>query len=359
LFLLAGILFQSVAKKLLILLLVLFFLCFGIGIVIFSFANLRKARVVLVPSSSPSPTVQPTPASTPSHTPLPSPSPKPIARARAVFPKSAFSQKISTSATYIKEDRIGTIRPALEAYSQPIYRTSDNALPLVNVVNKYGGRTENWPIPTSIKTSTGEDNTMSVIHTGQGKVFDFWNAQWQADGSISAGGMKDFLLSGDGLSHPSNQRVTAAGFSHLAGTVIAEDLPKGNSIIPHALVLSLPHQLIKRDAFIAPAIGGEATKDNTGDIPLGVRYALPKTINVEDLKVHPFTKVLVRTLQEYGAIVSDRNNAGQYKGKYVATLKIEVGLLRKLYGKNQDALNPTIQQEMYNIIQEHGLHRVN
>jgi hypothetical protein len=327
---------------------------------------MRKKSSVQSTSMSVSPTLLPTPSVSPSPSPTPSPSPSPSPKPIGfrLFSGSVFTKKIPATAKYSKEERIGTIRPTTEEYAEPIYRTSDNNLPLVKVVNRYGGRTVEWPIPVAIKTAPGTDRQMAVMHKGKGVMYEFWNAEWQGDGSILAGGMKDFAFSGDGMSHPANQRVTASGFAATAGMVIQEDFSGGGSsfnqspTFNHALTIFLPHQLIKKDGFVAPAQTGEATADNSGDIPLGVRYALPRELDVESLDVHPFVKSLARALHDYGAYVSDRNNSGQYKGKYISTMKVEKGVLQKVYGKSQTELNKTIQEQMFSIIEKYGLYRV-
>jgi hypothetical protein len=318
----------------------------------------QKYHSVVI-SPSPSIVASPSPSELASASPSASPSPTPKlitpANLKApLFNGSVFTRRIPDTATYTKEDRIGTLRPSLESYSMPIYRIKED-VPLVKIINNYGGRTENWPIPSNAKTSTGEDRTLAVFDQAHQMIYEMWDAKWQSDGSIHAGGMKNFAMNGDGLSHPRNQRVTASGFAGVAGMIIRED---GTSI-NHALNISIPHQLIKKDSYISPAINGESAGDNTGDIPLGTHLALPKSLNVDELNVHPFTKALARSLRDYGAYVSDRNNAGQYQGKYIATVKVEPGVTQTLYKSSNDALNPTIQKQMYDIFQKYGLYRVN
>ncbi len=314
----------------------------------------NQAATVPEPSAAPSPTTE-IASSLPS--PSPSPTPVPLVLHR-LFTSSSnpFNQKIPSSASYSKDEKIGSVRPAQEDYSMPIYRISSKNVPLVKVVNDYG-RTENWPIPRSAQPNTGTDHRLAVVDTSKQVIYEMWDAEWRDDTTLHAGGMKDFPLNGDGLSHPANQRVNAAGWAASAGMFTLADFST-TSEVSHALMISLPHALLKRDAFISPAIGGEAHGDNTGDIPLGTRFALPKNVDVDALQISPFTKILVRQLRDYGAFVSDRNNAAKYKGQYVATFQVEQGLPKKIYGISNNDLSQKVQTEMYEVIQKYGLYRI-
>jgi hypothetical protein len=314
--------------------------------------------------------LEPSPEASPSPPPSPSPevSPSPVAvnaiNSRSFFgSQSPFRKMISADAKYTKEGRIGSVRPSLEAYSIPIYRVGSKAVPNVKVVNRYSNRTVEWPIPTDAVPSSGVDHHIAIIKGGT--IYEMWDATWQGSSSISAGGMKDFSLAGDGISHPANQRVTAAGFSGLAGMIVKEDFLNAegkfqqNPVISHAINVSLPHALIQKNSFIAPAVGGESHEDNTGSIPLGARYALPKDLDVDALDVHPFVKSLARAVRDYGFYVGDRNDAKQYKGSYVATFKVEPGVFQSVYGVSNDQFYLTVQAQFYQVIEKYGLFRVN
>jgi hypothetical protein len=289
---------------------------------------------------------------------FPSPSPiETISHRMFTSPANPFNQKIPTGASYTKESRIGSVRPAQEEYSMPIYQVNSAEIPSIKVFNDYG-RTENWPIPLSAQPDTGSDHRMGILDTNKQVIYEIWDAQWRDNNTLHAGGMKDFPLKGDGMSHPANQRVNAAGWAASAGMFTSADFGTDREV-SHALMVSLPHALLKKDAFISPAQGGEAHGDNTGDLPLGTRLALPKNIDVDSLNVSPFTKILTKQLRDYGAFVSDRNSAAKYKDQYVATFQIEQGLPKKIYNTSNNNLSQKVQTEMYGVIQKYGLYRVN
>jgi hypothetical protein len=267
--------------------------------------------------------------------------------AKGMYSSGSFNQKISTGANYTRENSIGSIRSVQDNYSIPIYRTSGNE-PLVKVFNDYG-RVAYWPIPHSAQPNAGSDHSMAIVDRKKQVVYEIWNARWIGN-TIHAGSMKDFPLSGDGVSHPANQKVTASGFASTAGAVTKDDVNQG--IINHALIVFLPHNLLRKNSFIAPAVGGENHFDNIGSISLGIRLALPRNIDLSGINLSPLSKMIIRAMQDYGAIVSDRSNAQPYKGKYVATFQVEKGI-------TNNSMSNKIQQEMYQVIQKNGLFRVN
>jgi hypothetical protein len=299
----------------------------------------------------------------PTATPSAAPSPKiqSLQGAPRFFTGSVFAKPLATSLSYTKEPRITSIRPNLEAFSVPIYRVGKDT-PLVKVFNDWG-RTYQWPIPAAAQSSTGVDKHIAILDTNKNVIDEIWMMERQGDGTVKAGGMKDFPVSGDGISHPANQRVTASGFSAVAGTLVREDFLENGKfiqspVIHHALTISIPHALLKKESFISPAVGGDAAGDNTGDIPVGAKFALPKDLDVDSLTVHPLVKSIARAAKDYGIYVTDRNDAKQYNGGYVGTVRVEVGVIQSVYGTSNDELATTIQKQMGDIIQKYGIYRV-
>ena len=318
------------------------------------------------PTPTPTSTATPTPTPTGTATPAPSPTTTPTVGERLYGDQSPFNQIIPASATYTRDDRIGSFRQVYEEWSMPIYRLGANENPAsVQVVNTYSNRTHNWPIPTYAQPATADDHHLGVIDPKNNLIYEFWDAQWQGTSRINAGGMKDFPLNGDGISNPTNHRVTASGFAVTAGMVVREDFTvpstgqlNSNLSIDHALTMAIPYQLLKRGAFIPPAVGGESLSDAVGDIPLGERYALPRNLDVDSLNVHPMTKALLRAARDYGIFVNDRNASAQYRNKYVGTIRFEPGLTQDLFGTSSDDLVDVIQSQVFDVINQHGLYRV-
>lgn len=289
--------------------------------------------------------------------------PKPVYGSGLFSGSSIFREHIPSGARYIPDSQLGSIRIAAQAYSVPIYRLT-SAVPLVTVRNQYSNRVEKWPIPKGISPSSGSDRTLAVIDELNKQVYELWNAHWTGEGWV-AGGMQVYPLAGSGISNSNKQTVSASGFALTAGMITREDFTNPqtgkldvNRSINHALFIAVPHEALRRDDFVGPAIRGESHLDNTGTIPLGRHYALPRNLDVNSLKVHPFTKAIVQALRDYGAFVSDRAGTSIYQNKPVASFKIESGITEGLFGQSSDQLIATVRNEMYQVIQKYGLYQI-
>lgn len=282
----------------------------------------------------------------------------------AVFsPTSIWNQRIPAHATYTIETRIGSFRPMAEDWAAPIYRIAPGqTYPLVQVENYFSGRIEIWPIPTFALPSTTSDHNMVVLYPDVS--YEFWDAHWVDATHISAGGMVAFWLDGAGISDPPNQRVSASGFSILAGVVVREDFTTDagqldpNAVIDHPLTMALPGAVISAD-YIPPAVGGEVSgQAGTSGIPMGALFALPPDLDVDSLDVLPYTKALLRAARDYGVYACDANGTPLIDGKAVGTLRIEPGLYQAVYGLPGRAVADQIQREVAAVIAQYGLYLV-
>jgi hypothetical protein len=293
-----------------------------------------------------------------------------VAQAQAIidfYPLSPLRTLIPANATYTAETRIGSLRQSAQDYECPVTRTPATPRPaLVTVSNPYG-RVETWPIPRSATPALGEDGHMCVVDTTTGMVYEFYQAVWTSNTTISAGGMVAFPLNSTGVSNPTNRRVTASGFANTIGQIKREDftvngqLTTTNVVIRHALTMALPFALVEPNSFVAPAVGGADNGLATSNgIPLGARFALPKTLNIDALSVDPVVKATLKAVRDYGVYVSDTSGDTTYNGKATGILEVEPGLLPLLYGSgaNNDTFRDTVQSQIYTVINQYGLFRV-
>lgn len=305
-----------------------------------------------------SPTVLPTQSSQPQVTTQPGSG----VVGKVLYPNGFITQKIPSNAVYTLEPRIGTFRQSWEEWSMPIYRigASDN-VPLVTIQNTYSGRTEHWPIPRSARPAPEADAHMGVMDLKNNVMYEFWEFAWSGD-SIRAGGMKSFPLNGNGISNPTNQRVTAAGLAVTAGMVVREDFIDSNgkvntnASINHALAMAIPIRITKPTGFVAPAVGDE--QKGTGDIPMGARFALPRNANIDNLSVHPLTKIILRAAKDYGIYINDCNSAPDYKGKAIGTIRIEPGLTKEFWNVENNDFVSIIEREVFAVVEQYGLYRI-
>lgn len=280
---------------------------------------------------------------------------------------SPFNMRIPQGATYARETRIGTFRYGYEEWSMPVTRVAPGEnVPTISVINRYSGRVEHWPIPRSAQPAPESDAHMGVMHPDSNVIYEMWDATWIDSNTIRAGGMMSFPLDGSGVSDPPHYRVTAAGFAVSAGMIMREDFtdPASGALTPvrpiqHALTMSLPFDLVAHDEYIAPAVGGEIMGSaGSNGVPMGAHFALPPTLDVDSLNVHPLTRELLRAARDYGIYVNDTNGTPTYNGKYVGAIRIEPGLVQDLYGTAHNDLLTGIQAEIYDVIQSYGIYRI-
>jgi hypothetical protein len=90
-----------------------------------------------------------------------------------------------------------------------------------------------------------------------------------------------------------------------AGAICDGEIAEG--VIPHALALYLPEAHLAK-AAVPPALAWDRTNRYTGTLPMGVRLAVPFTVDLD--QGGPVTvagRVIGRAAQDYGCIAVDRN----------------------------------------------------
>lgn len=294
--------------------------------------------------------------------------PPPSSTSKFFGPTSPFNKPIPNDATYTKENRIGSFRQVYEVWSMPIYRINKGEThELVKVVNKYSNRTVYWPIPKHAKPAAEDDAHLGVIDYNNNVIYEFWDAQWNSSKTqINAGGMKDFPFADNGISNPTNQRVNAAGFSTISGMVIKEDLLNPNTgqldanmRLKHSLAMALPIDVVYKNGYVPPAVGGEKLgKAGSSGIPMGALFAIPKNVNVDNLNIHPMSKIILNAVRDYGVYINDGNNSTVKNGKYNGTIRIEPGLSEELFGVTSDSLITKVEADITKVITDYGIYRI-
>lgn len=285
------------------------------------------------------------------------------------FPNSPLRRPLSGVTYGIRDTRIGSMRQGEEQWQVPIYRPSECASqPLVTIDNRYSSRFEYWPIPTYARPATAADAHLGVVCPDMNEYYEMWEASWQSNTLIVAGGMVDYNLDGNGITARSNHRTTAAGIAMGNGIVSREDFtdPTTGMIdititrINHALNISLPARLLST-TFIAPAVGGEESGSaGANGIPMGAIFAFPPDVDIDAIpNLHPFTRLILHAAQDYGMYVTDGNgSAANPDGSGNANVRVETGLLQTLYGVTNDSLMSRIQSETRSVISQYGIYRI-
>jgi hypothetical protein len=167
------------------------------------------------------------------------------------------------------------------------------------------------------------DAHMTVIDPDGKHAHEFWLVKKNAQtGDIRAVSYARVPLEGLGvnISGPITQQLTgnyynpaflsygwaatrAYGGSNMGGLIRRGEVTEGP--INHAIAIALPPTCLKSGS-VWPATSDDQSPDYSGEIPMGTRFAIPRTVNLETLGLSAAHLRLGRALQEYGAIVVDK-----------------------------------------------------
>jgi hypothetical protein len=157
-------------------------------------------------------------------------------------------------------------------------------------------------IPTSAQPNTGSDGHLVVLQP-DGSELDLWGGQHTSTGWTSG---SRWVESASG---PANNCATqtacggadVANFALAAGLVRPEEIAQGH--IDHALAITTPDT---RQGYIAcPATNSDGKHTDPNALPIGAHIQLNPSINVANLNIPSWQKVIATALQKYGAYVTD------------------------------------------------------
>ena len=286
------------------------------------------------PTTSPTPTVPPTPTLSPTPTvappppPTPSPTPPPPVTIPAgrLYSSSSFWNTPIPSSPAIDANSSAMVQAALVAYkSNANFANTDGwGIPIVyarssdklyNVAcTKYDcGTSVSFRIPAGAKPTTGSDHHLVVIDGD--KELDMWGAVYNAShDSWSASSRYVTDAYGWGamcaLGEHCNGAV-AAGFAAFGGIPRPEEFSE--DVIAHALTITTP--LTKSGIIACPATHSDGKSTSAGALPEGARIQLDPSFNVNAQSWSNWMKVMARTLQVYGAYVSDTGGTLAIRGE--------------------------------------------
>jgi hypothetical protein len=282
------------------------------------------------PIVSPTPTVSsplpsPSPTITSSSTPLPSPPPIIVPTDR-LYASSSFWNTVIPSSPAIDSGSASMVQAALVAYrSNSNFANTDSwGIPIVYArstdktysvaCTKYDcGTSISFRIPAGAKPTTGSDHHLVVIDGD--KELDMWGAVYNSTADTWSASSR-YVTSSTGwgamcaLGEHCNGAV-AAGFASFGGIPRPEDF--AGDVIAHALTITTP---LTRSGIIAcPATHTDGKSTSTSALPEGARVQLNPSFNVAGQSWPHWKKVIARTLQVYGAYVSDTGGTLAIRGE--------------------------------------------
>ncbi len=168
-------------------------------------------------------------------------------------------------------------------------------------------------IPAGAKPTTGSDHHLVVIDGT--KELDMWRASYDASSETwSAGSRYVTNVYGwgaiCGLGQHCNGAV-ASGFAAFGGIPRPEEF--GGSVIPHALTITSP--FTRADFIACPATHSDGEEASSSAIPEGARIQLDPSFSVAAQSWPHWKKVIAKTLQVYGAYVSDTGGTLAIRGE--------------------------------------------
>ncbi len=178
----------------------------------------------------------------------------------------------------------------------------DASTPLVSVIpydcgsGIAAGLASQWqavPIPFFAAPSGGSNSQMVIYQPSSGTVWEFGkmrsiSGQWQActGGQISTSSAGVF---------PSPYGITSSGLAVLAGQLSIQELQSGT--INHVVGLNLP----QTNGVTWPA--SQYNGSSPGAPPMGQRFRLDPSVNIDNLGLSPVAKAIARAGQTYGFVV--------------------------------------------------------
>jgi hypothetical protein len=183
------------------------------------------------------------------------------------------------------------------AYSIPVF-VATNADPLTTITSPED--TIAIHAPASAATAAGTDGNLTIIDPTHRFVDEFWIATKTGTNRWSSERHVHNDLNGSGM----EGGIRAAGFSVMGGLIRQWEADAGT--IDHALVIVIPGSWARR-GWVAPAISqdGASSSAYAGNIPLGTRFAIPRSVNINGLGLTADGLNVARALQNYGGYVGD------------------------------------------------------
>ncbi len=172
------------------------------------------------------------------------------------------------------------------------------------------------PIPDSAIPAAGRDSSLSVYDRDSSTLWELWRVKKQPDGWHACwGGRIDDTRTNPGYFH-NGFGSTASGLAQLAGAVQLSDIRAGT--IDHAMALAIPNVAPWKDvSWPAQRSDGSSTSDSP--IPMGTRFRLDPSIDVNSLGLGRLATMVAHAAQQYGFIVTDKAGAVSVIGESGAT----------------------------------------
>lgn len=160
-----------------------------------------------------------------------------------------------------------------------------------------------YPIPPDAPIEYGSDHHVLVVQSGNCKLYEIGSAEKQANGSWTAFSGAVWDLNSNALRPETWTSADAAGLPMLPLLVRYDEVQSGQ--INHVVRFSAS---ITQRAYVWPGRHYASSNTQLNRPPMGQRFRLKASVNVEAMQISTEAKVIFRALQQYGMMLSDNGS---------------------------------------------------
>jgi len=162
------------------------------------------------------------------------------------------------------------------------------------------------PLPDEALPAVASDGQLTIYSPSSDQMWEFWKAEKRADGWYACwGGRIDNVSKSHGF-FSDGMGASASGLAVAAGSIRINEAQRG--YIDHALSLAIPSPANWTN-FSWPAQRSDGSDKAASAIPEGTRLRLDPSVDVDKLKLTPVAKMVAKSAQKYGFIVTDKSGA--------------------------------------------------
>lgn len=225
----------------------------------------------------------------------------------------------------------GLVSVNIDEYSPPLYMVSSDQ-PTVRVKAERASdpqwrfaplqrQWESVPLPDTFRPSAGSDEEAIVYQPSTGQYWEFWGMEKSGRKAVNSsgrsvdewraawGGKIDNLAVNPGYFPTTAEGykfgTAATGLALLAGLITIAEQRQG--VINHAIHIALPRT--RRLVWAYPAQRTDGEEADPKAIPQGATFRLPDSVNVDELDMDPYARMVARAAQRYGMVVRDTAGA--------------------------------------------------
>jgi hypothetical protein len=250
---------------------------------------------------------------------------------------SAYAPRDSHSDAWVGELRrqitthYGVASVNIDRYSPPLYVVAASQ-PTVRVraeraddpAWRFEPLQQQWervPLPDRFQPSAGTDKEAIVYQPSTGQYWEFWGMEKSGRKIVDStgravdewraawGGKIDDLARNPGYFPTTAEGykfgTAATGLALLAGLITIAEQRQG--AINHAVHIALPQT--RRSVWVHPAQRTDGEETDPNAIPEGATFRLPEDLNLDQIDMDPYARMVARAIQKYGMVVRDTAGA--------------------------------------------------